>query len=66
VNFLKSRLTFFRKHLPRAVGRVRAIYGFFLGWSSWQARLTYLLKGRRDDRFVRLYDVLRETLKSSR
>ena len=62
VNFLRSRLIYFQKFHRRTLGVLRAVYRFFLGWSLGMARLSYAVKGRRDDYHIELYRHLRQTL----
>ncbi len=66
VHFLRSRLVYYRRRYSRAVKPLLAIYRFFLGWSSFQAHLSYLIKGRKNDEFIRLYRQLRQTLAESK
>jgi len=62
VNFLRSRMIYFGRFHPDRVGAVRFIYRLFFAWSLTMARLTYLLKGRRDDHYVNLYRSLTQAL----
>jgi len=61
-NFLRSRLVFFRRFYPEKVRTMQAIYRFFLTYSLALATLSFTLKGRRDDHYVRLYRELLKTL----
>lgn len=62
VNFLRSRMIYFRRFHEAGYSVVRVTYRFFLGWSYLLARLSGLLKGNRDSEYVTLYRQLLETL----
>lgn len=66
LNFLRSRLIYFRRYHPDSVSIVRLIYRFFLGWSLLMARLSALLKGTKESEFVTLYDRLLAVLAESK
>ena len=66
MNFLKSRLIYFRRTDTKASGVVRSIYKFFLGWSLFFANVTYRLKGSRNPEYVELYRHLNKTLSETR
>lgn len=62
VNFLKSRMIYFRRYHATSYAPVRLIYRFFLGWSVLMASLSGLLKGNKESEYVILYRRLLETL----
>jgi hypothetical protein len=65
LNFLRSRLIFFRRYHPSSIFTIRVIYAVFLRWSLTMARLSALLKGNRESEFVTLYRRLLEVLSRS-
>jgi N-acetylglucosaminyl-diphospho-decaprenol L-rhamnosyltransferase len=62
VNFLKSRMIYFRRYHPSTFGFVRSIYGLFLGWSLVWAQIASMVKRKKDSEYVSLYRRLRETI----
>jgi len=62
VNFLKSRMIYFRRYHESSFSLVKLTYRFFLGWSYLFARVSMLLKGNKDSEYVVLYRQLLETL----
>jgi N-acetylglucosaminyl-diphospho-decaprenol L-rhamnosyltransferase len=63
VNFLRSRLLYFRKFYPYRVAWVKLIYYLFFTWSSAWSRVSRLVRGRRESEAVALYSRLMEVLK---
>jgi N-acetylglucosaminyl-diphospho-decaprenol L-rhamnosyltransferase len=61
-NFLRSRIVFFQRFYPEKVRAMRSVYRFFLTYSLALASLSFVLKGRRDDHYIRLYRELLKTL----
>jgi GT2 family glycosyltransferase len=61
INFLKSRLLYFRKFHPGSVRLLKIIYRLFFGWSRLLASLSKILKG--EDKFAVLYSKLIKTVK---
>lgn len=66
LNFLRSRLIFFKRFHPGSIFTIRLIYALFLRWSLMMARLSALLKRNRESEFVALYRRLLEVLAQSR
>ncbi|PWB76151.1 hypothetical protein C3F09_00960 [candidate division GN15 bacterium] len=66
VNFLKSRMIFFRRYHASSYFLVRAIYRLFLAWSIFMARLVKTLKRSSNSDYVTMYSRLLETLAETR
>jgi GT2 family glycosyltransferase len=66
VNFLRSRLMFFRRCRPGALPIVRFVHGLFLQWSLALAKLSALVKGSRESDYLTLYRRLWDVVRDSR